>query len=164
MNTEVKQLFLDCPMVSFRSARKISSYLVRAKLYPLIRDVGSTKCGKTKCDVCMNVNETDTFRSNVTKESYKINHKLNCDDKCLVYLLSCKNCELQYVGQTTNKFRMRWNNYKSESKKLEKGQNCMQQHFHEHFNSTGHTGFLNDVSITLIDKTDGLNPPKREYF
>ena len=90
MNTEVKQLFLDCPMVSFRSARKISSYLVSAKLYPLIKDVGSTKCGKTKCDVCMNVNETDTFRSNVTKESYKINHKLNCDDKCLVYLLSCK--------------------------------------------------------------------------
>ena len=164
MNTEVKQLFLDCPMVSFRSARKISSYLVRAKLYPLIRDVGSTKCGKTKCDVCMNVNETDTFRSNVTKESYKINHKLNCDDKCLVYLLSCKKCDLQYVGQTTNKFRMRWNNYKSESKKLEKGQNCMQQHFHEHFNSTGHTGFLNDVSITLIDKTDGSNPTKREYF
>ena len=29
------------PMVSFRSARKISSYLVRAKLYPLERFVGS---------------------------------------------------------------------------------------------------------------------------
>ena len=103
----------------------------------------------------MKVNETDTLR---------INHKLNCDDKCLVYLLSCRKCELQYFGQTTNKFRMSRNNYKSESKKLEKGQSCMQQHFHEDFNSTGHTGFLNDVLITLIDKTDGSNPTKREYF
>ena len=28
----------------------------------------------------------------------------------------------------------------------------------------GHNGFLEDVSITLIDKTDGSNPTKRETF
>ena len=27
-----------------------------------------------------------------------------------------------------------------------------------HFNSIGHNGFLNNVSITLIDKTDRKNP------
>ena len=35
MNEELKYLFTPGPMVSFRSSRKISSYLVRAKLYPL---------------------------------------------------------------------------------------------------------------------------------
>ena len=35
MNEEVKKVFTPGPMVSFRSPRKISSYLVRAKLYPL---------------------------------------------------------------------------------------------------------------------------------
>ena len=34
MNNEVKKVFTPKPMISFRSARKISSYLVRAKLYP----------------------------------------------------------------------------------------------------------------------------------
>ena len=43
MNEEVKRVFTPCPMVSFRGARKLSSYLVRAKLYPLERSVGSFK-------------------------------------------------------------------------------------------------------------------------
>ena len=34
MNEEVKNVFTRKPMISFRSARKFSSYLVRAKLYP----------------------------------------------------------------------------------------------------------------------------------
>ena len=49
MDEETKKVFLPRPMVSFRSPRKISSYLVRAKLYPLDRVVGSTKCGKKRC-------------------------------------------------------------------------------------------------------------------
>ena len=28
----------------------------------------------------------------------------------------------------------------------------------------GHNGFLNNVSITLIDKADGKNPKKREDY
>ena len=41
MIEEVKHLFTPGPMVSFRSPRKISIYLVRAKLYPVERPVGS---------------------------------------------------------------------------------------------------------------------------
>ena len=37
MNEETKKLFSPRTMVSFRSPRKIISYLVRAKLYPLER-------------------------------------------------------------------------------------------------------------------------------
>ena len=46
MNEEVRKTFSPGPMVSFRIARKLSSYLVWAKLYPLERTVGSSKCGK----------------------------------------------------------------------------------------------------------------------
>ena len=44
VDKEVKKVFTSPPMVSLRSARKLSSYLVRAKLYPLERMVGSYKC------------------------------------------------------------------------------------------------------------------------
>ena len=37
-------------------------------------------------------------------------------------------------------------------------------YLYSHFESEGHNGFLEDVSITLIDKTDGSNPTKRETF
>ena len=85
-------------MVSFSSLRKISSYLVRAKLYPLDRVVRSTKYGKKRCEMCMNVSEAKAFISNVTGETYKINHKLTCDDNWLIYFLSCKCCGKQCWG------------------------------------------------------------------
>ena len=43
MNEYVKIVFAPTPMISFRSARKRSSYLVRAKLYPLERKIGSVQ-------------------------------------------------------------------------------------------------------------------------
>ena len=36
MDQEVKEVFTPKPMVSFRNVSKPSSYLVRAKLYPLV--------------------------------------------------------------------------------------------------------------------------------
>ena len=74
------------PMVTFRNSRKLSSNLVRAKLYPLERVTGSCKCLGNRCAVCLNVNETSTFTSSVTHETCKINHKFDCNSKCLIYL------------------------------------------------------------------------------
>ena len=38
----------------------------------------------------------------------------------------------------------------------------MQPKLFEHFHSEEHNGFLQDCSITLIDKTDGSDPTRRE--
>ena len=89
MNNEFKKVLTPKPMISFRGARKISSYLVRAKLYPEERTKGSCKCGSKRCEVRLNVNETSTFTSTVTSETYIINPKFSYHDKCLVYLLTC---------------------------------------------------------------------------
>ena len=104
MDNEVKKVFTPKPMISFRSARKMASYFVRAKLYPEEWTKGSFKCGSKRCEVCLNVNETSTFTSTVLGETYIINHKFNCNDKCLVYLLTCNCCKKQYVGQKTIPF------------------------------------------------------------
>ena len=52
-----------------------------------------------------------TFTIAVPGETYIINHKFNCNDKCLVYLLTY-NCCKKYGGQTIDEFRCRSNNYK----------------------------------------------------
>ena len=57
MGKKVKNFFHVAPIVSFKSARKLSSYLVRAKLYPLQRTVGSFERNKPRCEVCINVIE-----------------------------------------------------------------------------------------------------------
>ena len=121
INEEVKNLFLLGPIVSFGGAHELSSYLVRAKLYPLHLKVGSKICAK-------NLTDTDTFTSTVPGESFKITHQLNCDDRCIIYLLTCKQCQKQYTGETTDDFRYRWNNYKSNSRKFDRKEYCMQEH------------------------------------
>ena len=40
----------------------------------------------------------------------------------------------------------------------------MQRHLFEYFQPSGHTGFLQDTYVTLIDKTDPRAPTKREDY
>ena len=68
----------------------------------------------------MNVSDTNTF----TVETFKTNHKLTGDDNWLIYLLSCKCCGKQYVGETTDSFRYRWNNIKDNDTKHSRKESC----------------------------------------
>ena len=67
-DNEVKNLFSLRSMVSFRYARKLSSYLVRAKVFPLERKVGSCTCGKKRC---LNVSETNSFTISLNYKGFK---------------------------------------------------------------------------------------------
>ena len=60
--------------------RKLISYLVRAKLYPIERKVGSCKYNGKRCKVCKNVLETDTFIYSNDQTTYKTNHKFDCNE------------------------------------------------------------------------------------
>ena len=113
--------------------------MVRAKVYPLLHECGSSGCNKSRCQTCLNVNNTDVFQSFVTNETYKINHKFDCDSKCIIYLFSCKTCGLQYVGSTVERFRFRWNNYKNCQREAAEGDTTPQ-----HVLSEGHHGLVND--------------------
>ena len=53
MSREAKAAFSPGPIVSFRSARRISSYLVKGKLYPLEKFVGLRQCRKRRSEVCI---------------------------------------------------------------------------------------------------------------
>ena len=114
--------------------------------------------------MCQSFSETDTFTCSNDRTIYKISHKLDCNEKCLIYLITCKKCFKQYVGQTADTFRSRWNNYKDNARKYERGQHCMEKHLHEHFDLPGYTNVLADVTVTLIDKTDPRDPTEREDY
>ena len=100
----INEVYSPAPMFPFCSARKLNSYLVRVKLYSLERTVGSVQCKGKRCQTCHNVKETETFSSTTTGKTFKTNHQLNCNVKCLVYFLKCNACLKQYVGQTVEEF------------------------------------------------------------
>ena len=123
MNDEVKKAFTPGSMVSFWERQKLNSYLVRAN--SLERWVGSFKCNGKHCQVCINLAESNTFSSSVDKKEYVINHSFNCNDKCIIYLLTCSKCKMQYVVKTVDDFCLRWNNYKDNNKKYFRKESCM---------------------------------------
>ena len=126
--------------------------------------VVSYKCKSKRCQVCNNITEADSITCSNDQTNFKINHRFDCNERCLIYLITCNGCLKQYVGQTVDEFRYRWNNYKDNARKFERGEQCMQRHLYEHFNLPDHSGFFNDVSVTLIDKTDPTDPTKREDY
>ena len=136
-------------------------HIKKSIIYSLM---GSSKCGSKICQVCLNVSETDILESFQTKRQYKINHHLDCNDKCLIYILTCKICGLQYVDSSTDRFRLRWNNYKDNDRKAQWSEEHMQPELSEHFHSEEHNGFLQDCGITLIDKIDGSDHTRREEY
>ena len=150
LDLQTKAVFKACRFTAFRSPRNLRSHLVKAKVtVGNERKKGCKKCGSVRCLTCNNLKETYVFSSSVTKCSYRINHQLDCNSKNIVYLLSCKVCELQYVGQISDKFRFRWNNYKTSQKKAVNGVECPQWSFHQPFLGQGHNGLLNDFKRSL---------------
>ena len=80
---QVENIFTPPPFVSFHAAFSFRKHLVRAKVYPLLRECGSSRCNKSRLQTCLNVNKKDVFQCFFTKESHKINHKFDCDSKCI---------------------------------------------------------------------------------
>ena len=78
----------------------------------------------------------------------KLTIKFGCNDKCLI----CRTCSKQYTGETTGRFRYRWNNYKMEVRKAENGdmENVKQIFLQSHFLQDDHKGFLDDFEVRLI--------------
>ena len=49
-------------------------------------------------------------------------------------------CGLQYVGSTTDRFRLKWNNYKDNDRKAQRSEEHMQPELFEHFHLEKHNG------------------------
>ena len=152
-------------MVGFKRAKSLQDLLVRAKLPEIGTKSGKCKgCGGKRCDVCNYLREGNEF-SNKAGKSYQLRTgDLNCNSKYVVYLVEYSTCGIQYVGSTSTKFRLRFNNYKSCYRRYSSGNQVPQASFHAHFAQEGHQGMA-DWNILLIDQVDCLeNLRRREFF
>ena len=69
---------------------------------------------------------------------------MDCGTDNIIYLVSCKKCGVQYVGETGQTLRKRLNNHRNRLKQL-----CGLYLYH-HFNSDGHT--IEDLNIMPIEE------------
>ena len=95
-----------------------------------------------------------------------MNENFNWNSKCLIYLLNCKRYGKQYAGKAVDRFKNKWNNYKTDTRKSANGNttSCKQQFLQNYILQNGHTGFLVDVEVSINDKNQDPELTKREYY
>ena len=67
---------------------------------------------------------------------------MNCGTRSVIYLISCQKCGIQYVGETSQTLKCRFNNHRNRLKQL-----CGLYLYH-HFSSDGHT--LDDTPVLCL--------------
>ena len=103
---------------------------------------------RSNCKTCPDFIDKTTFRSTVTGREYSLlnhtNETINCKSQNIIYLLTCKNCFTQNVGETVQKCHKRMNVHR-------KGK-CGCDHVIEHFSDC-----CKDASffIQIIEKFPG---------
>ena len=95
-----------------------------------------------------------------------MNENFNCNSKCLIYLLNCKTYGKQYAGKAVDRFKSKWNNYKTDAIKSANGNiiSCKQQFLQNYILQNSHNGLLVDVELALIDNNQDSEPKKRECY
>ena len=175
----VGRYFPNYPIMAFTRNKNLKNYLVRAKIkqdnpqdtetetqIPLALE-HSTICDDPKispmfiphdyinycairgCFLHKYLNTSLRIQSHITKRSFRVRGKLDCNSKNIIYLIQCKRCNKQYIGQTSTCLRHRIaqhiNNKASPNSTVD-----------QHFCQSGHT-----LTVQPIEQisTDSNNTP-----
>lgn len=115
------------------------------------------KCANPKCKVCNKTNIKDTFVQSHSTRHYiqpYIKEGTNCKTSNIIYLINCKKCGVQYVGETKRNLNIRMNEHiRSVNKKFPNTRLV------EHYNTTNHS--IDDMKFQILDSFDNLNIEKQ---
>ena len=75
--------------------------------------MGAGPCNTIRCMTCQIVPNCQNFTSSTTGETFGINSQMDCASRNIIYLYTCKFCNIQYVGETGNALRDRANRHRA---------------------------------------------------
>ena len=106
------------------------------------------KCEAERCLCCGVIECSPVFESYVTKDKFILMKDgiFSCKSTFLIYLITCGDCGIQYVGQTIQFLHIRLNGHRSSTK------NSLNTYVYQHFNSHGHD--FTKIKIQIIDILD----------
>ena len=96
-----KQAFPWPPLIAFRHPKNLKDLLVRATLTTTQHNApGNYRCGSGGGKTCPILLTTNTFASHMTGERFTISIIASCKSYSVIYLITCRRCGQQYVGET----------------------------------------------------------------
>ncbi|PJE77742.1 hypothetical protein CI610_03332 [invertebrate metagenome] len=156
-NNAVKILFraLRNRNYSYRFLRKIKGETLK-EIAPKNGYIAEA-CNSKRCETCPFLQVTVCFYSSKTTEVFNMKQDLNCNSKNVIYLITCRKCDSQYVGQTSLSLRDRFTRHRFDIRHKK------DKPVARHFNQNGHS--LEHVNITPIEQVpDSSFLNEREGF
>ena len=151
--SSVKYVFQHKPILAFKRPRNLADILTHSKLNFNQSHTGSVSaCKRRRCTHCKSINESNEFVCSNTNETFSLNSDFDCTSENVIYLITCKKCHTQYVGQTHQKVSKRMNSHRFDIFHYPDNFTNVSMHFNEN----GHTP--NDFSFAPIDKIEAEWP------
>ena len=82
-------------------------------IQPISFPAKNIKCRNQQCGSCPQLSEKSHFSSYQTKHYFTINDIYSCDTTNCIYLLECKLCNKQYIGETHTTIRSRMKHHRN---------------------------------------------------
>ena len=132
-----------------------------------VEDIGIDLPSCGNCVICReHLNPKTSFCSTVTGRWFCLPSSkdiaLACTTKNIVYLITCRVCQFQYVGMTTGSLRQRFYGHRSSINYAIKNIRSNNILLYEHFASYSHT--LSDVSVQIIYHYNGIEDNARDVL
>jgi len=111
------------------------------------------KCTNGRCITCSYIDTEHTFvESTITKNKFSIicaseNEILNCNSTNVVYVIACNKCNVQYVGETSQKLKERFLQHQRNVK------NRVPGFMYDHFCGADHS--YEDMKVKIIEQVKG---------
>ena len=152
------EVFPEPPLVAYTRPKNIRDKLIRAKLPPKTRPrriiPGMSRC-KKNCKICPYVNSCKIVKSTYTTKVVPLAREYHCQTKNLVYLVHCKKCNDQYVGETEKTLEHRFSQHLGYVDNKD-----YRQATGRHFNLPGHN--KSHMSITVLESINTDDPAYRK--
>ena len=156
ISEKMKKAVPNPPLVANRRSKNLNDLLVRATMKPPQQlHEGNSPCGRPRCKSCTHIRAGTTFESARTGEKFRARVTTNCRTKNIVYLIECRKCRKQYIGETDNPLHLRMNSHRSDYyRKLS------DKPVAKHFNTIGYS--FEDLTIMVIEQIMADCTPRKQ--
>ena len=137
------------PIIAFRRPKNLKDLLVPVTLTSRVHEIHvprNSPCGTSRCKTCPILKTRNEFTSKATDERFTIKIHAVCKTSNIVYLIECRKCGPQYVGESGQVLRKRMNNHRFD---VTHGRTEASP-VAAYFRSAGHSEA--DLSVCVIDR------------
>ena len=145
------------PVNSFSPFEEFKGFLAQATLTAkTYESPGNRPCGAAGCKTCPILMTTNGFTSHKTSQVFKMKFAASCKSSKIVYLITCRRCGQQYVGETGQLQHRRINSHRFNIAHRRTEESPVA----EHFNGKRHT--FAEMTVVVIGQLYSHGPCLRK--